>query len=45
MATIVKAIKGLGASVKSLEEKSIKSQNEGIQEIVKSQERGRYNQD
>ena len=38
MGTIVKVLKGLGASVKSLEEKSIKSQNEDIQDIVKSQE-------
>ena len=38
-ATIVKALKGLGASVKSLEEKVNKSQSEDIQEIVKSKEK------
>ena len=39
MATIVKALKGLGASVKALEEKANKSQNEDIQEILKSQDK------
>ena len=39
MATIVKALEGLGTSVKALEEKTNKSQNEDIQEIIKSQEK------
>ena len=37
MLTIVRAMKDLKASVKALEEKGNKSQNEDIPEIVKSQ--------